>query len=124
MMEAMTKKAFDLTFRSPSHAIKIEFQGREPLLNFDLIKYIVLNAKRRNVAEKRDLALVIATNLSFLTDEILEFCRVHAIQISTSLDGPADLHNANRPKPGNDSYEVTIDGIRRARVALGVDQVS
>ena len=67
---------------------------------------------------------MIATNLSFLTDEILNFCRDHAIQISASLDGPADLHNGNRPKPGNDSYKMTIDGIRRAREVLGVDQVS
>jgi hypothetical protein len=65
-------------------AVRYEFQGGEPLLNFDLIKYIVLEAKRRNVAEKRDLAFVIATNLSFLTDEILNFCRDHAILISTS----------------------------------------
>src|SRR5439155_22767221 len=85
---------------------------------------IVLDAKRRNVTEKRDLAFVIATNLSCLTDEMLNFCREHAILISTSLDGPADLHNGNRPKPGNDSHEITIDGIRRAREALGVDQVS
>jgi uncharacterized protein len=124
MTEAMADKALDFTFRSPSPAIKIEFQGGEPLLNFDLIKYIVLDAERRNIAEKRDLAFVIATNLSFLTDEILNFCRDHAIVISTSLDGPQDLHNANRPKPGKDSYEITIDGIRRAREALGVDQVS
>jgi His-Xaa-Ser system radical SAM maturase HxsB len=124
MTKAMADKALDFTFRSPSPAIKIEFQGGEPLLNFDLIKYIVLEAKRRNLAEKRDLAFVIATNLSFLTDKILKFCREHAILISTSLDGPADLHNANRPKPGNDSYEITINGIRKAREALGVDQVS
>jgi His-Xaa-Ser system radical SAM maturase HxsB len=124
MTEAMADKALDFTFRSPSPAIKIEFQGGESLLNFDLIKYIVLDAKRRNVTEKRDLAFVIATNLSFLTDEILNFCRDHAILISTSLDGPRDLHNANRPKPGKDSYEITIDGISRARKTLGVDQVS
>ena len=124
MTQPMADKALDFTFRSPSPAIKIEFQGGEPLLNFDLIKYIVLDAERRNLAEKRDVAFVIATNLSFLTDEILKFCRDHSILISTSLDGPRDLHNANRPKPGHDSYEVTIDGIRRTREALGIDQVS
>jgi len=124
MTTSMADKALDFTFRSPSAAIKIEFQGGEPLLNFDLIKYIVVEAEKRNIVEKRDLAFVIATNLSFLTDEILNFCREHAVQISTSLDGPADLHNANRPKPGKDSYEVTIDGIKRAREALGFDQVS
>lgn|SRR5262245_34370482 len=124
MTVPMADKGLDFTFRSPSPAIKIEFQGGEPLLNFDLIKYIVLQAEKRNLAEKRDLAFVIATNLSCLTDEILDFCREHAIQISTSLDGPQDLHNANRPKPGHNSYQVTTEGINRAREALGYDQVS
>ena len=124
MTEAMADRALDFTFRSPSPAIKIEFQGGEPLLNFDLIKYIVSEAESRNAAEKRHLVFVIATHLSFLTDEILNFCRDHGILISTSLDGPADLHNANRPKPGKDSYQATIEGIKRAREALGVDQVS
>src|SRR6266508_3555744 len=42
MTEEMATKAIDLTFRSPAKNIKIEFQGGEPLLNFELIKYIVL----------------------------------------------------------------------------------
>jgi len=124
MTVPMADRAIDFTFRSPSPAIKIEFQGGEPLLNFDLVKYIVLEAKKRNLTEKRALAFVIATNLSFLTDEILNFCREQDILISTSLDGPRHLHNANRPKPGNDSYQITIDGIKRAREALGFDRVS
>jgi len=37
---------------------------------------------------------VIATNLALITDEILDFCRQHSVLISTSLDGPRDLHNA------------------------------
>ena len=53
MTEAMADRALDFTFRSPSPAIKIEFQGGEPLLNFDLIKYIVSEAESRNAAEKR-----------------------------------------------------------------------
>ncbi len=40
-----------------------------------------------------DLAFVIATNLSPLNDEMLRFCDVHDVFFSTSLDGPADLHN-------------------------------
>ncbi|MFZ3374107.1 MAG: His-Xaa-Ser system radical SAM maturase HxsB [Chthoniobacterales bacterium] len=124
MTVPMADKALDFTFRSPSRYIKIEFQGGEPLLNFDLIKYIVLEATKRNIHEKRELAFVIATNLSLLTNEILNFCREHNILISTSLDGPEHLHNANRPKPGNDSYQATVNGIKRAREALGFDRVS
>ncbi|MGH2506454.1 MAG: His-Xaa-Ser system radical SAM maturase HxsB [Ktedonobacteraceae bacterium] len=117
-------KALALVFRSPSPAIKIEFQGGEPLLNFLLIKYIVEQAERINVIERRDLEFVIATNLALISDDILDFCRNHDVLISTSLDGPADLHNANRPRPGNDSYARATEGISRVRAALGSDRVS
>ena len=42
--------------------------------------------------------------------------------ISTSLDGPSFLHNANRGK--TDSYEKVVAGIEKARQALGFDMVS
>jgi uncharacterized protein len=124
MSPETAEKALALVFRSPSPAIKIEFQGGEPLLNFALIRFIVQRAEAWNLAECRNLQFVIATNLALVTDEILEFCRAHDILISTSLDGPADLHNANRPRPGHDSYERAVAGIKRARVTLGRDRVS
>jgi His-Xaa-Ser system radical SAM maturase HxsB len=116
--------AIDLAFRSPSQNIKIEFQGGEPLLNFELIKFIVLEAKKKNQQRGKNLAFVIATNLALVSQEILMFCREHSILISTSLDGPKDLHNANRPRPGGNSYEKTIEGIKLVRQMLGRDQVS
>ena len=118
------KKALDLVFRSPSPLIKIEFQGGEPLLNFPLVKLIVAAALEKNREAQRDLQFVIATNLAVLTDEVLEFCKTHGVMLSTSLDGPADLHNGNRPRPGRDSYERAVTGIARAREALGYDRVS
>lgn len=124
MTEPMADRAIDFTFRSPARSIKIEFQGGEPLLNFSLIKYIVLRAKERNQHERKNLAFVIATNLSVLTDEILNFCREHDIHISTSLDGPEDLHNGNRPNTDGNSHRTTLEGIARARKALGFDKVS
>ncbi|MDR5729975.1 MAG: His-Xaa-Ser system radical SAM maturase HxsB [Terriglobia bacterium] len=117
-------RAIDLVFRSPSPHIKIEFQGGEPLLNFDLIRHIVLRAEDRNLTEKRNLDFVIATNLAVVTDEILAFCREHKIHVSTSLDGPEDLHNRNRPRPGGNSHRKAVEGIDRVRAALGRDEVS
>ena len=124
MTVSMADKAIEFVFKSPAPSIKIEFQGGESLLNFDLIGHIVLEVKKRNLSEQRNLAFVIATNLSVLTQEMLDFCLEHNISISTSLDGPEDLHNLNRPKAGNNSYQVTIDGIKRARAVLGFDRVS
>ena len=117
-------RALDLVFQSPAPALKIEFQGGEPLLNFDLIRWIVLEAEARNLVHRRDLQFVIATNLSPLTDQILAFCRDHQIHLSTSLDGPRELHNANRPRSGGSSYDLTVSNIAWARSALGHDSIS
>jgi sulfatase maturation enzyme AslB (radical SAM superfamily) len=45
------------------------------------------------------LDFVIASNLALLTEEHLAFCKAQGVLLSTSLDGPADLHNKNRPDP-------------------------
>jgi sulfatase maturation enzyme AslB (radical SAM superfamily) len=124
MSAGTAASAVDLMFESPSPRIKIEFQGGEPLLAFDRIRQVVELTKERNVTEGRDLAFVIATNLALVTEQHLDFCRAHGISISTSLDGPEDLHNRNRPRPGHDSYARTVDGIRKAREALDHDQVA
>jgi len=117
-------KALDFVFRSPAAAIKIEFQGGEPLLNFGLIRYVVEQAEKRNASEKRDLRFVIATNLALATREILSFCAAHSIDISTSLDGPEDLHNKNRPRPGRNSHQKAVEGIQLAREIVGRERVS
>lgn len=124
MSEKTAKQAVEFVFRSSSSAIKIEFQGGEPLLNFERIKQIVAWAEERNVTECRDLQFVIATNLALISDEHLVFCKEHSILLSTSLDGPEDLHNRNRPRPGRDSYQRVVEGIRRSRAVLGRDGVS
>ncbi|RUY32187.1 His-Xaa-Ser system radical SAM maturase HxsB [Mesorhizobium sp. M7A.F.Ca.US.001.04.2.1] len=124
MSEETAEKALALIFQSPSPAIKIEFQGGEPLLNFPLIQHIVHRAEAINKVAGRSLQFVITTNLAVVTDEILEFCCEHSVLISTSLDGPAILHNANRPRPGKNSYELAVAGIHKARLALGHGRVS
>ncbi|GEP43091.1 His-Xaa-Ser system radical SAM maturase HxsB [Brevifollis gellanilyticus] len=122
MTPAIADRAIGLMFQSPSACLKVEFQGGESLLNFDLVRYIVSEAKRRN--DGRQLEFVITTNLANLTEEILSFSEEHGISFSTSLDGPAALHNANRPRPGRDSHAKTEEGIERLRQRLGKDAVS
>jgi uncharacterized protein len=124
MSEETARKSLELAFRTPSPHLKIEFQGGEPLLNFPLIRRIVNDAERMNAAHGKDLAFVIATNLALLDDEILDFCADHRILLSTSLDGPSDLHNANRRRPGQDSWQQAVTGISRAAERLGTDRVS
>ncbi len=118
------ERSLQLMMRSPATAITLELQGGEPLLAFDTIRQVVPRAKELAAKHSKDLQIVITSNLAFATKEILEYCRTEQIKLSTSLDGPAHIHNANRPRPGNDSYEKTIDSINRARDIVGIENVA
>lgn len=124
MSDDTAARSIEWIFRSPARELKIEFQGGEPTLNWPIIERVVRIASARATAESRTVDFVIATNLSSIDDEMLVFCREYRIQLSTSLDGPADLHNNNRPRPGRDSYERFRANLSRARSALGHDSVS
>lgn len=124
MSYEVADRAVEFMFRSPSPTIKVEFQGGESLLNFDLVKHIILAVAARNCQDRRDIEFVIASNLSALTGEMLAFCAEHKVFFSTSLDGPTDLHNANRPRAGHDSHAEVTAGIRRIQETLGGNTVS
>lgn len=120
----VARRAVELVFRSPAERLKIEFQGGEPLLNFDLVEAIVELALETNVREGRRLEFVVASNLVPLTTAMLEFMAAHDMFVSTSLDGPAFLHDPNRPRPGSNSHELVSDKISLVRERLGRDHVS
>ena len=94
MSEETAMRALGIAFSSPAARIKIEFQGGEPLLNFPLIRTIVKAAKARSAAADKKVDFVIASNLALLNDEVLDFCKSNDVLLSTSLDGPADLHES------------------------------
>lgn len=118
MMEASVK----LMFRSPSPSLTMEFQGGEPSLESELIKYGIELAEEINQQECRELSYVLCTNCRSLSDELLTICKQYHVLISTSLDGPAYIHNKNRGR--EDSYEKTMAGIQKARDILGYEAVS
>jgi uncharacterized protein len=119
------KKSVDLVFKTPSPAIKIEFQGGEPFLNFETIKYIMQYANKLNKVYRKDLEFVVCTNLLGLNDEILNYLAEHKIRISTSLDGPKESHDANRiTRKGNGTYDIVRKNIRIAQDKLGIERVS
>lgn len=121
MSEETANQALSIALQSPARAIKIEFQGGEPLLNFQLIEHIV--GKARADCGAKSVDFVIASNLALLDDKILAFCKDQDVQLSTSLDGPAELHNRNRPRPGGNSHALAVAGIKRAQAVLGVDRI-
>jgi His-Xaa-Ser system radical SAM maturase HxsB len=117
-------KGIDLMMKSPSPQVTMEFQGGEALLAFDNIVYAIKKTKELALVYNKEVTYVICTNLALVTEEIVSYCKANSILISTSLDGPAFIHNENRKRPGRNSYELTIQGIELARKVMGRDKVS
>ncbi len=125
MQPDTAKKSVDLVFQSPSPFIKIEFQGGEPFLNFDVLRLIVEYAEELNAHYQKNLAFVVCTNLSDVNKDHLEYCKEHKIFISTSLDGPQSLHDLYRTmQDGEGSYVHLMAGLDLARGIVGSDSIS
>ncbi|MDX2485283.1 MAG: His-Xaa-Ser system radical SAM maturase HxsB [Pseudodonghicola sp.] len=76
----------------PVEQIQIEFQGGEPFLRLDLLEAVAAFARRRF----RKVRFVVCTNLQTLNEDIRAFIRSDDVLISTSLDGPHQVHTRNR----------------------------
>lgn len=114
MDEATAEKTVDFIFQSPSKYLTIEFQGGEPLLNFQIIKKITNYAKEVNKRYNKELRFVMVSNLLPITEGIMDYCINEGIDICTSLDGPKELHDKNRPYSSS-GYEITTKWIKRIR---------
>lgn len=123
MSQETAERSLSLMMQSPARHLTMEFQGGEPLLNFDLIRYLVLEGRKRAESGGKFLRIVLVSNLTQLADEHLSFLAEHDVYLSTSLDGPDYVHNANRPGPGN-PHEALVRNLDRARQALGIDKVA
>ena len=124
MSKAHIDKGIDIMMQSPSPHVTMEFQGGEALLAFDNIVYAVERAKELAPLHSKTVTYVICTNLAVINEDILHYCKENNILISSSLDGPAFVHNENRKRPGKNSYELAIRGIELSRNILGKSRVS
>lgn len=126
MTRETAAKVVETIFQTPSPEIKIEFQGGEPTLNWDVLTFVVKYAEKINTKyTKKKLNFVVCTNLVSINDEMLRFIKRHHIMISTSLDGPQHLHDLYRIcRDGTSSYSHFIENLKRVRQFLGKNYCS
>ncbi len=104
MDKQTAKKIIEKIFQTTSKFVAIEFQGGEPMVNWIIIKYIVKEAKKKAKAVNKELELRLVSNFSLMTDEKFDYLIKNNVAMCTSLDGPKELHNKNRP------MEKGVDG--------------
>ena len=125
MTKSTAKKVVRSIFESPSPCIKIEFQGGDPSTDFKMVKYIIEEAEYINIFKKKDLSFVICTNISLLDRDMIAYLKKHKCDISTSLDGPKDIHNRNRPlQKISDTHSIFEEKLSLIREVWGKDNDS
>jgi len=96
--------------------------GGEPLLNFELFKQVEQYCREWENRDGRQLSIRcgFVTNGTLLTDEITDYLRENNREISFSMDGPPEVHDAMRCFPdGRGSYGEIVPRIQRYRVRSG-----
>ncbi|ODU08719.1 MAG: hypothetical protein ABS84_11715 [Rubrivivax sp. SCN 71-131] len=94
--------------------------GGEPLLNLPAIEAAVVEAETAARERGKTVTVSMTTNGTRFTPEVLAFLRAHPISLSLSIDGPPDLHDANRRFAGSGAgtYEAIMAGLAELREHL------
>ncbi|MEA3342884.1 MAG: radical SAM protein [archaeon] len=103
----------DFICNMPQKHIALEFQGGETLLRFDMLKkFLKLFDERVKAAGKIVESKVIVSNLTLMNEEIAEYILDNNLGLCTSLDGPKELHDKQRPfLDGRGSYDAVMKWI-------------
>lgn len=111
------ERVVDMAMTSPSDTIVLEFQGGEPLANWEVVKHVVEYGSRKADETGKRVMFSLVSNLSLMDDDKLAYLVKNRVQISTSLDGPKDLHDSNRHLAGSSSYDKTVYWMQRINQA-------
>ena len=90
-----------------NNKFSINFFGGEPFLNWSAIKAIVDYCS----AEKMDVTYGVTTNLTILTDEMLDYIDNHNIHLLVSIDGSKEIHDKNR----SNSFDKVMQNLQKLK---------
>jgi uncharacterized protein len=105
----------DYIAAQPGNEVNFAFQGGEPtLLGVDYFRKVVELQKKH--ANGKQISTAFQTNGTLLDDEWGEFLAENKFLVGLSIDGPEEVHNANRvDKKGRDTYKDVIRGLNILR---------
>jgi His-Xaa-Ser system radical SAM maturase HxsB len=124
MTREVAEQTVDFIFKTISPFVTIEFQGGEPLVNFEVVQHLIEYALDKNRRAGKQLEFTMVSNLSLMDDARLEYLLGKRVQLCTSIDGPAPLHDKQRVLPMASSYDHASRWIKRindAYAAAGLD---
>jgi uncharacterized protein len=120
MSEEVLYRTVDFFFAVPRmgrQEMRIEFQGGEPLLRYDLVQKVMDYAAQRAEAEGLGIRFSIVSNLTLMSDEIAADIKTRGdVRLCSSLDGPPEVHDKQRVYPnGKGTYADVVHWAQRLK---------
>jgi uncharacterized protein len=127
--EMMSKEIFDdlledaLDNTKENELISFSLFGGEPLLNFDLVEYVLERCNQYK--DKRIMEVNMTTNMSILTEEMLKVFKKYEdlLTIGVSMDGPKDIYNINKTGDFDNVLNNYLTLKKETDIRLGVSMV-
>lgn len=109
------KAALELLFKESKGRknLNIDFFGGEPLMNFQVVKDLVLYIEKRTSELGKVAELTLTTNALLLDKEKGEFLKEHKISVVLSLDGRPQVQDKMRYTANHKgSYHIVAENIK------------
>lgn len=111
------KKALDFLFDASKDRrhIEVDYFGGEPLMNFEVVKALIIYGREESLRRGKILKQTLTTNGMLLEGDILDFLNREEVALVLSLDGRREVHDAMRPTANDKgSYEHILPRLQRA----------
>ncbi len=92
--------------------VTLELQGGEPLANWPVARFLIEGARRIGRSGK-NVSVSLVSNLTLLDEAKMRVLADHDVQVCSSLDGPADIHDLNRILANGRGTYRTVTGKAR-----------
>jgi len=105
------KKALDFLIENSGNRrnLEVDFFGGEPLMNFDVVKQLVVYGRELEKHHDKKFRFTLTTNGVLLNDDIMEFANKEMANVVLSIDGRKEVHDYMRPTRNNKgSYELIM----------------
>ncbi len=116
------KKALDFLVANSGNRVNLEvdFFGGEPLMNWQVVKDLVLYGRSLEKAHNKKFRFTLTTNGVLLNDGILEFVNQEMANLVLSIDGRKEVHDRMRPfRGGQGSYDLIVPKFIKAAQSRG-----
>lgn len=98
----------------PAKTLEVDFFGGEPLLNYEMIRDLVVYGRQREAQTGKRFNFTLTTNGLLLDPDMMDFIITHDVSVIMSLDGRPETNDRHRIlTSGQGSYEQIVPKIKQ-----------